>query len=85
VRSDDRADVGQNDTSRTQVRLGSAPWALAADYGSNTARVAGRAPRPSRGRAARHFRSRILTYQDFTAPFSSELLDARDLEYITYT
>jgi hypothetical protein len=60
--------------------------ALAARYGLKAASVAGSATGPDALGAPRHFPSRILTYQGFTAPFSSELPDARNLNYeqITY-
>jgi hypothetical protein len=55
--------------------------ALAARYGLKAASVAGSATGPDALGAPRHFPSRILTYQGFTAPFSSEPPDARNLNY----
>jgi hypothetical protein len=45
------------------------------------ARVAGAATSPDAVGPPRHFPSRILTYQGFTAPFSSEQPDAPNLHY----
>jgi hypothetical protein len=58
-----------------------AACALAARYGLKAASVAGSATGPDAVGAPRHFPSRILTYQGLTAPFSSELPDARNLNY----
>jgi hypothetical protein len=62
------------------------PCALAARYGLKAARLAGGATSQDAVGTPRHFTSRIMTYQGFTAPFSSELPDARNLNYeqITY-